>query len=135
MVGPPGSYAIEVPDRVRKERYYDPDFYAMEAELIWPRVWQMACRLEEIPEAGDFAEYLILDQSVIVIRTEDLGVPGIPERVPPPWCPRRPGPRFAPRRLRVPLPRLVLRPGRAQHASDPARRVLRAQSRGRPTSI
>jgi phenylpropionate dioxygenase-like ring-hydroxylating dioxygenase large terminal subunit len=70
----PVPYAIEVTDRVRKERYYDPDFYAMEAELIWPRVWQMACRLEEIPEVGDFAEYQILDQSVVVIRTEDLGV-------------------------------------------------------------
>ncbi len=70
----PVPYAIEVPDRVPKERYYDPDFYAMEAELIWPRVWQMACRLEEIPEAGDFAEYQILDQSIVVIRTDDLGV-------------------------------------------------------------
>ncbi len=70
----PVPYAIEVTDRVRKERYYDPDFYAMEAELVWPRVWQMACRLEEIPEVGDFAEYEILDQSVVVVRTEDLGV-------------------------------------------------------------
>jgi phenylpropionate dioxygenase-like ring-hydroxylating dioxygenase large terminal subunit len=70
----PVPYAIEVTDRVRKERYYDPDFYAMETELIWPRVWQMACRLEEIPQAGDFAEYQILDQSIIVLRTEDLGV-------------------------------------------------------------
>jgi len=70
----PVPYAIEVPDRVRKERYYDPDFYALEAELLWPRVWQMACRLEEIPKAGDFAEYQILDQSVVVLRTEDRGV-------------------------------------------------------------
>jgi phenylpropionate dioxygenase-like ring-hydroxylating dioxygenase large terminal subunit len=70
----PVPYAIEVLDRVRKERYYDPDFYAMEAELLWPRVWQMACRLEEIPRPGDFAEYEILDQSVVVLRTEDLGV-------------------------------------------------------------
>ena len=54
----------------------------------------------------------------------------VPERVPPPWCPRRPGPGLAPRRLRVPLPRLVLCPRWAQHASDPAGRVLRAQSRG-----
>jgi phenylpropionate dioxygenase-like ring-hydroxylating dioxygenase large terminal subunit len=70
----PVPYAIEVTDRVPKERYYDPDFYAMEAELVWPRVWQMACRLEEIPEVGDFAEYRILDQSVIVVRAEDGGV-------------------------------------------------------------
>ena len=67
----PVPYAIDVVDRVRKERYYDPDFYAMEAELLWPRVWQMACRLEEIPLLGDFAEYQILDQSVLVVRTED----------------------------------------------------------------
>ncbi len=67
-------YAMDVADRVRKERYYDADFYAMEAELLWPRVWQMACRLEEIPAPGDFAEYQILDQSVVVVRTEDLGV-------------------------------------------------------------
>ena len=62
-------YAVEVPDRIPKERYYDPDFYALEAEQLWPRVWQMACRLEEIPGVGDFAEYEILDQSVIVVRT------------------------------------------------------------------
>src|SRR4051794_28567960 len=65
---------MELPDRVRKERYLDPGFYALEAEQLWPRVWQMACRLEEIPHPNDFAEYQILDQSVIVVRTEDLGV-------------------------------------------------------------
>jgi phenylpropionate dioxygenase-like ring-hydroxylating dioxygenase large terminal subunit len=65
---------MEVPDRVRKQRYYDPDFYALEAELLWPRVWQMACRLEEIPEPHDYVEYEILDQSVVVVRGEDMGV-------------------------------------------------------------
>ena len=48
----PVPYAMESVDRVPKERYFDPDFYAMEAELLWPRVWQMACRLEEIPTAA-----------------------------------------------------------------------------------
>ena len=62
-------YGVEVPDRIPKERYYDADFFEMEADLLWPRVWQMACRLEEIPGVGDFAEYEILDQSVIVART------------------------------------------------------------------
>src|ERR1700750_2724740 len=66
-------HEVEVPDRIPKERYYDPAFFALEAEQLWPRVWQMACRLEEIPEAGDFVEYEILDQSVIVVRTEDGG--------------------------------------------------------------
>jgi phenylpropionate dioxygenase-like ring-hydroxylating dioxygenase large terminal subunit len=63
-----------VPDRLPKQRYYDADFFALEAEQLWPRVWQMACRLEEIPEPNDFVVYEILDQSVIVVRTEDGGV-------------------------------------------------------------
>jgi phenylpropionate dioxygenase-like ring-hydroxylating dioxygenase large terminal subunit len=66
-------YAIEVPDRAPKERYYDEVFYDLEAERLWPRVWQMACRLEEIPEPGDYVTYEILDQSVIVLRTDDGG--------------------------------------------------------------
>jgi glycine betaine catabolism A len=67
----PVPYAMDVPDRVPKERYYDPDFYQMEVDHLWPRVWQMACRLEEIPEVHDFVTYEILDQSVIVVRTAD----------------------------------------------------------------
>jgi len=79
IVAPDGStlsvpYAVDVPDRIRKERYYDPAFYQLEVERLWPRVWQMACRLEEIPAAHDFVEYEILDQSIVVVRTEDLGV-------------------------------------------------------------
>jgi phenylpropionate dioxygenase-like ring-hydroxylating dioxygenase large terminal subunit len=67
----PVPHAIEVPDRAPKERYFDPEFYQLECEQLWPRVWQMACRLEEIPEPGDVVEYEILDQSVIVLRTDD----------------------------------------------------------------
>ena len=70
----PVPFAVDLPDRVPKERYFDPDFYAMEVELLWPRVWQMACRLEEIPQPHDFVEYEFLDQSIVVLRTEDLGV-------------------------------------------------------------
>jgi phenylpropionate dioxygenase-like ring-hydroxylating dioxygenase large terminal subunit len=65
---------MEHADRVRKERYFDADFYALEAEMLWPRVWQMACRLEEIPQPNDYVEYEILDQSIIVVRTEEMGV-------------------------------------------------------------
>ena len=70
----PVPHAIEVPDRAPKERYFDPDFYQLEGEQLWPRVWQMACRLEEIPEPGDVVEYEILDQSVIVLRGGDREV-------------------------------------------------------------
>lgn len=62
-------YAMQRPDRVPKQRYYDAAFFELEKERLWPRVWQMACRLEEIPNVGDAVEYEILDESVIVVRT------------------------------------------------------------------
>jgi glycine betaine catabolism A len=64
-------YAITRPDRIPAPRYYDQGFYDLERERLWPRVWQMACRLEEIPRAGDFVEYEILDQSILVLRQDD----------------------------------------------------------------
>jgi nitrite reductase/ring-hydroxylating ferredoxin subunit len=67
----PVPYAVDVPDRVPKERYFDQGFYDLEGQQLWPRVWQMASRLEQIPNPGDYAEYTVLDQSVIVVRGED----------------------------------------------------------------
>ncbi|MCK9900521.1 aromatic ring-hydroxylating dioxygenase subunit alpha [Frankia sp. Cpl3] len=59
---------------VPRERYFDRAFFELEKELLWPRVWQMACRLEEIPRAGDFVEYEICDQSILLIRQHDGSV-------------------------------------------------------------
>ncbi|VBA39480.1 Anthranilate 1,2-dioxygenase large subunit [Mycobacterium innocens] len=61
-------WAVRTADRIPKQRFYDPEFYALEAAMLWPRVWQMACRLEEIPKPGDYVEYQILDESIIVVR-------------------------------------------------------------------
>ena len=66
----PVPWAVQTADRIPKQRYYDPEFYALENEMFWPRVWQMACRLEEIPKPGDFVEYEILDESIIVVRVD-----------------------------------------------------------------
>ena len=52
-------------------RYTSPEFMAREAAELWPTVWQMACRENEIPEAGDYLEYTILDRSVLVVRDRD----------------------------------------------------------------
>jgi phenylpropionate dioxygenase-like ring-hydroxylating dioxygenase large terminal subunit len=62
-------FKVVNPERIPARRYYDEAFFRLENELFWPRVWQMACRLEEIPEVGDWVEYRILDKSVIVVRT------------------------------------------------------------------
>src|SRR5580698_7610293 len=41
----------------------------LENERLWPRVWQVACREEDIPQVGDFYTYDIVDDSIIVVRT------------------------------------------------------------------
>jgi len=69
----PVPFAVQLPDRIPKERYYDPAFFQQEVDLLWSRTWQMACRLEEIPQTDDFTVYEILDQSILVIRTEGGG--------------------------------------------------------------
>lgn len=64
-------HRVTNPELIPAERYYDPHFFELEKQRLWPHVWQMACRLEEIPEVGDYTVYDILDRSVIVINTKD----------------------------------------------------------------
>jgi phenylpropionate dioxygenase-like ring-hydroxylating dioxygenase large terminal subunit len=54
---------------VPRARYTSPEFAALEFDRLWSRVWQVACRDEEIPDVGDFCEYLIGDQSILVVRS------------------------------------------------------------------
>lgn len=65
------SFRIENPQKIPALRYYDEEFFKLEARHLWPHVWQMACRLEQIPNLGDWVDYRILGKSVIVVRTED----------------------------------------------------------------
>ena len=51
-----------------RARYTSPEFAAAEHERLWARVWQVACREEEIADPGDFCEYVIGDPSVLVVR-------------------------------------------------------------------
>jgi len=54
---------------VLASRYFDPAFFELEAKYVWSKVWQMACREEDIPEVGDYHIYEILGKSLIVVRT------------------------------------------------------------------
>ncbi len=66
--------AMGRPDFVPAARYYDPVFADLERTRLWHRVWQMACRLEELPSPGDYVEYTICDQSVLLVRVDDVTV-------------------------------------------------------------
>ncbi|MBJ19469.1 MAG: aromatic ring-hydroxylating dioxygenase subunit alpha [bacterium] len=67
-------HTITRPDRIPAARYYDREFYELECERLWPHVWQMACRLEEIPDTGDFVEYENVGQAIFVVRQDDGSV-------------------------------------------------------------
>jgi len=54
---------------IAKERYTSRAFLDLEMERLWPRVWQIACREEELGAVGDYVEYTIGDQSILVVRT------------------------------------------------------------------
>lgn len=57
------------PDFVPVGRYTSPEFHRLEVERLWKRVWQMACREEDVPEVGDHITYDIAGISVLVVRT------------------------------------------------------------------
>ena len=57
-------------DFVPAAPYISPDYVRLEKERLWPRIWQMACREEEIPNPGDYYTYEIADESITVLRRE-----------------------------------------------------------------
>ena len=58
-------------DYVPKADFLDRRFHELEKEHLWPRVWQIACREDEVPNAGDYIVYDIADDSIIVARGGD----------------------------------------------------------------
>jgi phenylpropionate dioxygenase-like ring-hydroxylating dioxygenase large terminal subunit len=56
-------------DFVPKDHYLSREFLRLEKERLWPKVWQVACREEELPRVGSFIAYDIMDESIVVVRT------------------------------------------------------------------
>jgi phenylpropionate dioxygenase-like ring-hydroxylating dioxygenase large terminal subunit len=57
--------------RISTDRYTSAEFQARERELIWKKVWQIVGRADELPEAGDWKEYKLFDESFVVARGND----------------------------------------------------------------
>lgn len=53
------------------ENYFDPAFFAKEVEHVWLKVWQWACREEDIPRANDVFIYENVGKSVVLVRQDD----------------------------------------------------------------
>ena len=56
-------------NRIPLTRYFDPAFAALEKERLWQKVWQYACREEDIPEVGDRVPYSVADLSFMIVRS------------------------------------------------------------------
>lgn len=57
--------------RVPRDNYLSQDFAQQEKDNLWPKVWQVACREEQIPKPGDYIVFDIADESIIVVRDRD----------------------------------------------------------------
>ncbi len=73
-IPPPPILQLESPrdmgrEDVSLDRYYSRGWHEREIETVWRKTWQMACRVEDIPEVGDTEVYDIVHDSLIVVRT------------------------------------------------------------------
>jgi len=59
----------EAPVTMSTEAYICENYARDEQERLWMKVWQVACREEEVPTVGDYYVYEIHDQSVIVVKS------------------------------------------------------------------
>ena len=91
LTGQPGPYAQEIFEKDRNkapavmrleapaldlgsedvsiDRYISKAWHDREVEKVWRKTWQLACRVEEIPNVGDHVIYEIVNDSLIVVRT------------------------------------------------------------------
>jgi len=67
--------ARELPGvKVPVARYTSREFHDLEVEKVWKKVWQFACREEQLPEPGDHVVYDIASLSILVVRGEDMQI-------------------------------------------------------------
>lgn len=61
-------------DDIPASHYTAREFHEHEKQAVWPRVWQLACRLDDIPDTGNYFVHDSIDDSVIVVRDHDGSV-------------------------------------------------------------
>jgi nitrite reductase/ring-hydroxylating ferredoxin subunit len=76
--------SVPVPDPLREDtapflgsedldvsRWTSREFFDQEVEKVWRKTWQMVCRESQLSTAGDYFEYEIVNDSILLTRTED----------------------------------------------------------------
>lgn len=67
-----GNRSIELgnvrDDFIPSASYTSPDMVALEKEKLWPKIWHLVCREQEIQEQDDYVVYAIFKESIAVVR-------------------------------------------------------------------
>jgi len=61
-------------DLLRPEIYYSPEVARLESQKLWPKVWMIACREQEVEKVGQFVVFDIDKESIIVLRSSETEV-------------------------------------------------------------
>lgn len=59
------------PDFVPSDAYVKPEYVELEERKLWPKVWLIAARLEEIEKPGDYVTFDIGNESMLIVRQRD----------------------------------------------------------------
>jgi carnitine monooxygenase subunit len=70
LIAAGNPFKVTDPEKIPAKRFYDEEYFQLESEAVWNHSWQMATRLENIPNVGDWTEYTILGKSVLVVNTK-----------------------------------------------------------------
>jgi phenylpropionate dioxygenase-like ring-hydroxylating dioxygenase large terminal subunit len=65
------------PDTISKESYISKEYMELENAKLWPRVWQLACREQQVMRPGDWYKYDFADQSILIVRTQNGEIKGL----------------------------------------------------------
>ncbi len=57
-------------DNLPTARWTSREFFDLEVEKVWSKTWQMVCRETQVANPGDYHVYDIVNNSVLVVRTE-----------------------------------------------------------------
>ncbi|MGI9328747.1 MAG: aromatic ring-hydroxylating oxygenase subunit alpha [Pseudomonadales bacterium] len=68
VLAPVTNGSVDLSD-IPFDRYISEDYFDREMQQVWPKVWQFACREEQVAEVGDYLVYDVGHFSIIVLRS------------------------------------------------------------------
>lgn len=53
------------------EAFLSKEYLEAEKAMLWPKVWQMVERIEDLPDVGDWLTYNVADESIVIVRVAE----------------------------------------------------------------